>query len=95
MAAPVTMSVPTTMMSMPAMTVSTAMAVPSTMARGKLVSRMDRTGGLHLDLRSHTILGSLSRRHRRSERKRRREYDSNRFHFLLLLIAGIRPATMR
>ncbi|MET0279098.1 MAG: hypothetical protein ABW198_12280, partial [Pseudorhodoplanes sp.] len=76
----------------PAMPMSAAMSVPSTPARAELVRRLDRAARLQLELCSNLMLRGLRGRHRRTERKSRREYDSNRFHILLLLFAGITPA---
>jgi hypothetical protein len=93
---PVTMpaAVPMAHAAMPAVPVAAAMSVPAAAARTELIGGMRDAARLNLERSPSRILRGLCGRHRRTERKSRREYDSDRLHILLLLFAGIRPASM-
>jgi hypothetical protein len=92
MAMPATM--PTPPATMPAMPVSAAMSVPATaMARAELIGDVRHAVRLNLERSPDIVLRGLCGRHRRTERKSRREYDSDRSHFLVLLFAGMKSRT--
>jgi hypothetical protein len=93
-------AMPSTATAMPAMSSTAATAAMTTVtsapapARAEFVGRMQQTIGLYLERSSSCIriLRRLRDRHCSTERQRCSEHDCNRFHFFVLLFAGISPA---